>query len=177
MFDQIKNINFDIFVFIPIVPQGSGKTFFYENVLQPFFKSQPYLNLKLISSEKVHSKLIQKYQKINPFSSLTEAFQKTKKQYKKEYEQKIKSVFKEIYFTILRNSLDTREKQFFFIYIDKHFPFNDSSQINAQNKLRTLSGYNNLKFISLTLKKQRVNDWKKQNEEVPKHERYRFLFK
>ena len=130
---------------------GSGKTYFYENIIEPYFQTQEHLNLKLLSSDVVNLRLIKNYQKQHPKADKTQAYDNTRSIYKEAYEEEIKSLFSGIYTDTLNNPPQKYMKKIFFIYIDKNHPLNYGSQTLVHKKLRNFSNFENLKFISLTL--------------------------
>lgn len=140
---------------VPLSTQGSGKTYYYENILEPYFKTQNKLHLKLLSSDKVNLKLVEKYLSQNRRSNKTEAFQKTRYLYKEAYEEEIKNIFAEIYNDALK--LQNSNKIIFFIYIDKNHPLNDASQAPVHQKIRRISEFDDLKFISLAILAREVS--------------------
>jgi hypothetical protein len=141
----------EIYVLIPLSTPGSGKTFFYENILEPYFKTQEHLQLKLLSSDVVNLKLIQDYQKKHPLADNTKAYDKTRSIYKEAYEDEIRNIFSTIYEDTLNNPPKNNVKKIVFIYIDKNHPLNYGSQNLVHAKLKKFSNFDDLKFISLTL--------------------------
>lgn len=134
---------------VPLSTQGSGKTYFFDNVVRPFFALQRSVRLKLLSSDEVNLELVQRYQDENPGIDKTEAFQKTRFLYKDAYEKHIQKVFSEIYSEAL--AWKTPKDRVFFLYIDKNHPLNYPSQNLVHDKLKRISENNDLHFVSLSL--------------------------
>lgn len=157
MLKKISNqrIDLEIFVLVPLSTQGSGKTFFYENIFEPFFEKQPNLHLKLLSSDNVNLRLVKEYQRTHPHASKTKAFEETRGKNKNAYEDEIRNIFRSIYEDVINDPPFQKMKKIFFIYIDKNHPLNESSQDNVHSKIKRISEFDNLKFISLNLLNRR----------------------
>lgn len=148
---KFSKISLNIYVLIPISNQGSGKSYFYENVIKPFFETQPKAILKLLSSDVVNLKLIEKYTEDFPGVERTKAYEETRRGYKVAYQQELRSIFSEIYHEAMNSSGDLSNVPIFVLYIDKNHPLNEQTQNYFQRKIYEVSENKNLKFISVDL--------------------------
>ena len=117
--------------------------------MEPYFKTQKNVHLKLLSSDKVNLELAENYMRKHPNSNKTEAFQKTRYLYRDAYDEEIENIFSEIYEEALE--AESNERLTYFIYIDKNHPLNYPSQKPVHEKIRKISKFDSLKFISLTI--------------------------
>ena len=144
-----RNIDLKIYAFIPIGIQGCGKSYIYDNVIYPLLHKSKTITLKYVSAEDVNAELIDKYITNNPSSNKTDAFHKTRSEFKIAYIKKVQSIFEEIKNHALEHFNDEKEGKKFIVYFDKNHPLNVSTQFQVVEKLRNISKCPNLMLISI----------------------------
>jgi hypothetical protein len=140
---------------IPISNQGSGKTYYYNKIMEPTFEKDPNIGYKILSSEIVNKQLIDEYLITFPDLNREEAYQKTRSYYKMAYNNEIRNIFFEIYKEVLDHINSEKENpkhKIYMVYIDKNHPLNDSSQAKIHKRFRNISECQYLRFISVNLK-------------------------
>ena len=158
-----RKIEIQIYILVPISNQGSGKTFFYREIIAPFFRHQSKNTLKLLSSKRVNEKLtlayISEYLQGSEFpnkehdsmDSLKQTgFQNSRRSYRTAYRVETDEIFREIYVeAIERHDKGEREEMRFFLFVDKNHPLNRTSHFRLKEKYIDCSERLGLKFVSL----------------------------
>lgn len=153
MLNQITSfgVKLEILVLLPICNQGSGKTFYFKNVIQPILDETTKVSYKIISSEQTNQKLIQTYSIEFPEMSRDELYRHTRPFYRKFYDQQIEDTFLEIYGEVLDKTKLGSDLETYLVYVDKNHPLNHRSQAPIHRRFRQISCFDQLKFVSVNL--------------------------